>query len=360
MRNWRHNGCLGGTLALTLALGAAVMMGCGSTDTNAAQEEPAAAEAVAEEPTEAATELEITEEAAAEATEMPAEEAADVEVTDDSELLPQLDTALDYNDDAYAPEAVSRREGSVLEGKTFYWLGSSVFQGAHSHKTDDQWDGVDAVPEYIAARDGAICVKDTKSGTLFGSKTYERPPVDAENSYVNRLIRSEQFDQDAEIDAFFVQVSTNDAQYSADDPDLIGEVSAADIVDRDSFDLETSLGSVEYIISYIHDTWDCPIYFVTGTYYGADLYDGTREVVYNKGENYARLLEGIYAAVDKWDSMDGYSVSIIDQYNDEELNNIDDDLFNYYMTDPIHPSRAGYLFWWTPNIEAYLEEAFAE
>lgn len=45
---------------------------------------------------------------------------------------------------------------------------------------------------------------------------------------------------------------------------------------------------------------------------------------------------------------------MIDMYNDRELNNIDQDSHNLYMFDKIHPTKAGYLKWWTSVIENYL------
>ena len=45
---------------------------------------------------------------------------------------------------------------------------------------------------------------------------------------------------------------------------------------------------------------------------------------------------------------------MIDLYIDEEFNDIDEDTYNLYMYDKIHPTKAGYLEWWTPKIEEDL------
>ncbi len=55
-----------------------------------------------------------------------------------------------------------------------------------------------------------------------------------------------------------------------------------------------------------------------------------------------------------WDIEEKWGIGVIDLYNDKKLNDIDEDTYNFYMYDQIHPTKAGYLKWWTPAIEAYL------
>ena len=57
---------------------------------------------------------------------------------------------------------------------------------------------------------------------------------------------------------------------------------------------------------------------------------------------------------EKWDC------GVIDLWNNEELNNITDEERSLYMLDGIHPTRAGYLHWWLPTIEAYLESIITD
>ena len=45
---------------------------------------------------------------------------------------------------------------------------------------------------------------------------------------------------------------------------------------------------------------------------------------------------------------------MIDLWNDAAFNTITDSQKKLYMADPIHPTKAGYLLWWTPYIEAEL------
>ena len=49
-----------------------------------------------------------------------------------------------------------------------------------------------------------------------------------------------------------------------------------------------------------------------------------------------------------------YDVGVIDLYTDADFNSISEEQRKLYMADNIHPTKAGYLEWWTPKIEAYI------
>ena len=49
-----------------------------------------------------------------------------------------------------------------------------------------------------------------------------------------------------------------------------------------------------------------------------------------------------------------HGIGVIDFYRDADFNNITEEERSLYMADPIHPTKAGYLKWWTPKMEAYL------
>ena len=49
-----------------------------------------------------------------------------------------------------------------------------------------------------------------------------------------------------------------------------------------------------------------------------------------------------------------WKIGVIDLWNDAAFNTITDSQKKLYMADPIHPTKAGYLLWWTPYIEAEL------
>lgn len=47
---------------------------------------------------------------------------------------------------------------------------------------------------------------------------------------------------------------------------------------------------------------------------------------------------------------------IIDLWSDTDFNNITDQQRKLYMADKIHPTKAGYLEWWTPVFNQKLTE----
>ena len=51
-----------------------------------------------------------------------------------------------------------------------------------------------------------------------------------------------------------------------------------------------------------------------------------------------------------------WNIDVIDLYRNTEFNDIDPEKYAFYMFDEIHPTKAGYLEWWTPEIEAELYE----
>ena len=51
-----------------------------------------------------------------------------------------------------------------------------------------------------------------------------------------------------------------------------------------------------------------------------------------------------------------WNISVIDLWSDEAFNIITEEKRQLYMADPIHPTQAGYLEWWTPVMEDALYE----
>jgi hypothetical protein len=231
-------------------------------------------------------------------------------------------------------------EQTALTGKTIYWLGSSVTLGMES--------GGQAVADYIAARNGAVCVKEAVSGTTLIDEPY-KTWFSSSDSYITRLKTSVNFDKSAEIDAFVCQISTNDAK--SENLEQWGQITGADVTDLNVFDVKTTLGAMEYVIAYVHETWGCPVYFYSGSYFGDDGLTGSKNP---SGTDYAKLVQMTHEIADKWNAIAGYEVHVIDLYNDGAFNNIADAQFKLYMRDPIHPLKAGYLEWWTPYFESVL------
>lgn len=218
------------------------------------------------------------------------------------------------NSDIYSVENVEEFENSPLEGMNICYLGSSVTYGASSLQT--------SFVEYIAKRNNTTYVKEAVSGTTL---------VDAGiNSYISRM---EKLDKGAKFDLFVCQLSTNDATQSK----TVGSVSAEGTTE---FDTSTVCGAIEYIIAYVSDTWDCPIVFYTNSYY--------------ESETYAAMVETLDEIGQK------YEIGIIDLYTDEKFNDITEEQRTLYMADDIHPTKAGYLEWWTPKMEGFLYQFVGE
>ncbi len=212
------------------------------------------------------------------------------------------------NAEQYSVENVDPLENSPLEGMNILYLGSSVTYGASSLQ--------EAFPEYIAKRNSTTYVKEAVSGTTLVNN--------GSNSYISRL---QSVDKSAQFDIFVCQLSTNDATQNKP----LGEVSAGGTAE---FDTSTVCGAIEYIITYAMQTWNCPVVFYTNAYYDND--------------NYAAMVEALNSIAGKYD------ICVIDMYSDESFNSITEEEYTLYMADEIHPTRAGYLLWWTPYMENYL------
>lgn len=212
------------------------------------------------------------------------------------------------NGEEYAAEHVLPLDGSPLKGKRIAFLGSSVTYGASSLGT--------SFVEYLAARNGFTYHKEAVSGTTLVDN--------GENSYPARMKR---MDCAEEFDLFIVQLSTNDATKR----EPLGEIAGRN---AGNYDTSTVCGAIEYIITYVREAWGCPVVFYTNAYY--------------ESENYAAMV----AALGQIEAE--YGIGVIDLYTDEAFNSITDEQRSLYMADGIHPTKAGYLLWWTPEMEEYL------
>ncbi len=221
------------------------------------------------------------------------------------------------NTEPYSAASTQRLADSPLAGKTYVFLGSSVTYGASAEG--------ESMADFLAARHGAVCVKEAVSGTTLAS------PKGQGKSYVKRF---ERFlaggDCPEAVDAFICQLSTNDMK----SPDRFGEITPEDIRDKASFNVATTFGAMEYIIALAKETWDCPVVFYTNC--RMDQPD------------YLTMVEGLDRLQAKWD------LTVIDLFRDEAFNDITPEQYSLYMADEIHPTRAGYREWWLPRFEAAL------
>lgn len=245
------------------------------------------------------------------------------------------------NDDLFAPAAITADADSPLKGKVIYWLGSSVTYGAASMQA--------SMADFLAAKTGCISKKEAVSGTTIFDNGGTGDT--GSRSYTRRMMNSTIFDKTEKIDAFICQISTNDATNTR--LKYRGEMTEADCTEQAAFKRDTTLGGVEYIISYVHETWNCPIYFYSGSYFGDE---GARKNTNPKGSEYGKLVGQVKEIAEKWNAL-GYPVEVIDMYNDTEFNAaVSDAYYVWCMQDAIHPKRAGYLQWWTPYFEFFLSE----
>ena len=200
---------------------------------------------------------------------------------------------------------------SPINGKTVIFLGSSVTFGYGSL-------GV-SFADFLEKTDGITAVKEAVSGTTL---------VDIKsNSYVSRM---KKIDKDINADAFVCQLSTNDATKEMP----LGEIS--DGFDTDDFDTQTVAGAIEYIIAYAKETWNCPVVFYT-------------QAKYDSG-HYAKMVELLLEIQKKW------NITVIDLWNNDEINSITDKERNIYLVDHIHPTKAGYKEWWLSEFQKCLYE----
>ena len=212
------------------------------------------------------------------------------------------------NADQYAVSQVKPSGDETLKGKTVIFLGSSVTYGAASLG--------ESFADDLSARLQCNVVKEAVSGTTLSTTS--------PNSYVTRLdnIKTRQ------ADLFICQLSTNDASQKKP----LGEVTDSERME--DYDTDTVAGAMEYIIAYAKDKWDCPVVFYTNPKYDSD--------------EYAAMVELLYEIRDKW------GIGVINLWT--ELPEITEEERALYMADAIHPTRAGYLEWWTPVMEKDIIE----
>lgn len=227
-------------------------------------------------------------------------------------------------------------ENSPIKGKKLYWLGSSVTLGMCSQNQ--------AVPDFLDAMAGTTSVKEAVSGTtLFDKKQ------GGKDSYVTRLKNTDKFDEEEKIDGFVCQISTNDAKSSFSS--MWGSVSSDYEYNPSNIDATTTAGAMEFVVTYVEQTWDCPIFFYSGS---AFTDNGVRKSKDPTRENYEKIISLAKDVAAKWNKIEGYDVEVIDLFHDEEFNAISDEDYKVYMHDPVHPFKAGYKLWWTPEIQDYL------
>ncbi len=206
----------------------------------------------------------------------------------------------------------------VLSGKNIVWLGSSVTYGYGS----DGYSMADAIQD---RHKNTTCYKYAISGTTLVNE-------DA-TSYVARMKRD--IHPDTKIDLLVVQLSTNDA--SQNKP--LGALSESMLMK--DFDDKTVIGAMETIIAYARETWHCPVVFYTGTKYDS--------------APYGAMVQALYKVVEKWE------IGLVDLWGDAQMSSVlGTAKYKTYMKDQIHPTKEGYVKWWTPKFEEKLKDYLTE
>lgn len=215
------------------------------------------------------------------------------------------------NKKEYSAASCTVQENSIIRGKRICFLGSSLTYGFAARG--------ESFVDYLQAQDGIVAVKEAVSGTTMAD-------IDS-HSYISRL---KKLDQDMEFDLFICQLSTNDSSFGIP----IGEIS--DSMEKEDFDIETTVGAMEYIIAYVREIWNCPVSFFTCPRYPS--------------VGYQNMVKQLYLLRGKWD------FEIIDLWQDEKIAEAVCRNRDIYMTDEIHPTRACYQKLWTPFFRRRLKE----
>ena len=206
---------------------------------------------------------------------------------------------------------VQHSPSSVMQRCPVLFLGSSVTYGSAA----GGWSFADALAEQY----GLPIVKEAVSGTTLVN--------DSDQSYIARMLR---LLADLKPAALVCQLSTNDAAQGKP----LGEISPGTA--PADFDQHTITGAMEFIIAHARETWGCPVFFYTGTRFDSPAY--------------AQMVIRLQELAAKW------SISLIDLWNDPAMNAVAPQDYARYMHDPVHPTREGYLTWWTPCFAAALHD----
>ncbi len=257
------------------------------------------------------------------------------------------ETAEMANSEIYSPENLESGQ-SPLSGKTFAALGSSITYGFGSKET--------AFVEMIAKTDSCTFIKQAISGMTLAYDP-QRPETHPEGSYVRQLL--DRIDPAMKIDGFVVQLSTNDAQKGIEKGVITGSFNSQDQ------DPSTITGAMEFILAYIRETWNCPVVFYINAYLDRSYIEhfalthpefpvDIEQACHDLLDNYEEMIRILYELSKKW------NFEIADLWNNEEIQNASFEVKDLLMNDVIHPRRAGYLFWYVPEIRKALIRALAK
>jgi len=220
---------------------------------------------------------------------------------------------------------------SDLEGRTAYFLGSSVTKGMYT-KADGS--GSISFVEMLQKKYGLKVKKSAVNGTTLVNRD--------SNSYVSRL--KSDLGGLAAPDYFVCQLSTNDATKGSS----LGQITAGQF-DIAKLNDKTVAGAIEYITAYAQTKWSCPVIFYIPT---------KPKSKWAYQDKYQKMINALYSIQSKWNSQYEDQVQIIDLWNDPKAKytSTDDRLLCMYNT--LHPTKAGYLLKYVPIIGDFLLHKF--
>ena len=232
----------------------------------------------------------------------------------------------------YDVSKVKTIKDSPLKDLNVVFLGSSITLGKGSRNQ--------SFADYLAKRHGLNAIKLAKSGTTMAIRT------DKTDSYIERL--QEYINTGAAAPDYLVcQLGSNDARYQL----KIGNVDS--VAEHTLADLNTKsvTGAIEYISGYAQEAWGCPvIFFVMPQFESDEFHD----------DHYVKMRDALYRVKDlEYSKWGGDRISILDMWVNESLNRRLTKKWKLFMTDEIHPTKAGYLDVYTPEFESYLQTAMA-
>ncbi|TGP62280.1 SGNH/GDSL hydrolase family protein [Staphylococcus cohnii] len=219
------------------------------------------------------------------------------------------------NKKSFTPNPQFLKKEGGLTDKSILFFGSSITYGAASH-------GISFV-EFLNIESNVHTTKEAISGTSLSGT--ER------NTYVQRIKKEEL--SKAKYDLLVCQLSTNDGRLNKS----IGEIKKE--YDIDSFDVKTTIGAMEYIISYAKLTWDIPVLFYT--------------CIRKTDPYYEFLVYNLYKLKEKWD------IEILDVWGNQwasEQIKYDNTLF----ADDAHPTLKGYRYIYTPLFKEKIKNILSK
>ncbi len=232
-----------------------------------------------------------------------------------------LDLTGPYNSNKYAASTLTPLEDSPIKGKTIMWLGSSVMSGFGARNT--------SMADYMQVLDSTTMIKDCYPGTFIATTT--------DDDYLPRLLLHDAT-TDPVVDLLVIQLSTNDCKGKTP----VGDPTPDDMRDLSQLDTKSTCGALEYIVGYARETWGCPTLIFSSL-----EFDKENTVGGQKWDVYQEMVEKTQVICDKWDSY------MLDMWtnNDAIMEGVSPEQYDIWMTDTVHPSRIGYLEWWTPMFQ---------